>query len=907
MAAYSAVISLLQTLEQRNKKLIIQNQTAKALESIHATAQYFHDVLEGASYNRRPTFDPDKTKSLEEVIRVAATDAEDVVDLKFGQFIKVSRWTFGMLPHWDLLPLVEKMDTTKKQVMEILEVSGDLGIDTSFTSYASVSVQLGDDVVHGLDYDLEIIVNRLTGPSTDLDIVTITDMGGIGKTTLAKKAYDHFPIRYRFDILAWVTVSQEFRGRNVYLQALHCISKQKNSVNEKDYDKMDESELADLLQKNLKRRRYLVVVDDIWRTDVWDRIRRIFPNDNNRSRILLTTRETEVAMYADTSSPYEMNLLTLENGWKLLCHKVFGPKHDHPPELEDTGKEIVKKCQGLPLTISVIAGHLCKMSRTLEGWKDVARTLSEVIATHSDKCLEVVGLSYHHLPNCLKPCFLSMAGFLEDFQIDTRRLIQLWIAEGFIKSSEGGKSLEEVAADYLEDLISRNLIQARKRRFNGEIKTCGIHDLLREFCLIEAEMTKHMHVERTYPTLQTQKHNVRRFSFQALSYSVDDCCKLLPPVTKSIYLFSLLNLPYRPRIKLEILPIYRRNPVIHDFFSRFNLLRVLAILNTNVMFRSFPLVITKLFHLRYLQIQFDGDIPESISELQKLQFLICSGYPENVTLPEKIWMMKNFKCISLARRATYLPSPRRESILNKHLVTWMPNLEGFFGLSYASCTNEVFSGIPNLKRLIIRVPFSLGNRIPYRPMDMSSLGKLEAFKFYGLHSLENPIKSFVFPTSLRRLSLTWLKNFIWEDISSTVIMLPHLEELKLKRCRAWYGEWRFSDKDKFRSLKLLLLRSVNLRHLEASSDNFPNLKHLVLKECNILEEIPIDFGEICTLESIELHDCSATAEDSAREIEQEQEDMGNSSLKVYIHQRRNQPSNRGLVRTPSKENYTTNT
>jgi len=141
---------------------------------------------------------------------------------------------------------------------------------------------------------------------------------------------------------------------------------------------------------------------------------------------------------------------------------VFGLEHDHPPELEEIGKKIAEKCQGLPLIISVIAGHLSKtVPKTLESWKYVAKTLSEIIASHPNKCLGVLGLSYHHLPNRLKPCFLSMGDFPEDFQVDTWRLIQLWIAEGFIRTSSGSrKSLEEVAKCYLEDLISRNLIMA---------------------------------------------------------------------------------------------------------------------------------------------------------------------------------------------------------------------------------------------------------------------------------------------------------------------------------------------------------------------------------------------------------------------------------------------------------------
>uniref|UniRef100_M1BAT6 NBS-coding resistance gene analog n=1 Tax=Solanum tuberosum TaxID=4113 RepID=M1BAT6_SOLTU len=307
---YTAVISLLQTLDQPNISELFHDHSTEMLDSLRATAEYFQHVLENTSN--------EKIKSFEEDIRVVVSEAEDVVEMKISEIIKEESWTFGILQHQDMLPVVEKMDTTKKQVMEILshdadqilELTADSLIGASSMSDPMLSDQLKDDIVKGLDGDLEIIDKRLRGPMSYLDIVTIS---GITLT-----------------IFVWVTISQEFRYRNVLLEALHCISKK----SPKDYDEMNDSELAHLVRKSLKGPRYLVVVDDIWSRDAWESISQIFPNRNNGSRVLLTTRETDVAILANISSHHKMNFLDLDNSWKLLRDKVFGLEHDHPPELE---------------------------------------------------------------------------------------------------------------------------------------------------------------------------------------------------------------------------------------------------------------------------------------------------------------------------------------------------------------------------------------------------------------------------------------------------------------------------------------------------------------------------------------------------------------------------------------------
>lgn len=150
-----------------------------------------------------------------------------------------------------------------------------------------------------------------------------------------------------------------------------------------------------------------------------------------------------------------------------------------------------QRCQGLPLALLVVAGHLSKISRTRKSWKDFAKTESQVVANESDICLGVLAMSYNYLPDHLKPCFLYMGVFPEDSVVNIVTLIKLWISEVFLSDELEGR-------DCLEDLVSRNLEMVRNRSFNGEAKTCGVHDLIRDLILREAAKEKFLHVARIH-------------------------------------------------------------------------------------------------------------------------------------------------------------------------------------------------------------------------------------------------------------------------------------------------------------------------------------------------------------------------------------------------------------------------
>nr|XP_016483410.1 PREDICTED: putative late blight resistance protein homolog R1A-10 [Nicotiana tabacum] len=850
--AYVAVISLLRTLEQfvQLQPHWISAEIRIMVDSLLVSLEYFQNFLENMSKRSQ---DHGHIKELERDIRTVVNEAEDVIELKIYEINQLDRTIASKALCEILPPLVEKIDLVKREVMgssfstDKIHGYGDpmdenLQLGHSSRQVANLNLET---IVVGLEDDLMKIKRRLTGPPSMREVVPILGMGGISKTTLAKKAYDDSEIRHRFDFHVWVTVSQEYRIRDLLLGVLSCTS---NEIKETD------DQLMDMIYKNLKRKRYLVVMDDIWSNDVWDLMTRTFPDDNNGSRIILTSRLKDVAMHADPDSPpHEMRLLSSDESWKLLHDKVFGVKHEIcPPELKDIGKQVAQKCQGLPLALLVFAGHLSKIARTPESWRDVAKSVSIVAANESDKCLGVLAMSYNYLPNHLKPCFLYMGVFPEDSEVNIVTLIKLWVSEGFL-GKEKLKSMEQVGRDCWEDLVSRHLIMVRKRRFNGEARTCGVHDLVRDLILREAEKEKFLQVTRTHEAMNpsAKKLHVRRYSFHPYIYEAD--CWEESSLIRTVHLRGF-------------------GRFFH--FEHFKLLRVLVI--PYFEFRDFPLEITKLVHLRYLQFWCSDDIHLLVSKLYNLQtFIFRHEALKPPTIPETIWEMKHLRHLQVVKRVFSLAIPKSGFKLE--------NLEGLSCLNLSSCTYEMFSAIPNLKRLKIHGNWSECKRDKiYQHLDsLSCLKELEIlkFKYQGRYRPQLPRK-FSLPTSLKRLTLT-NTLFPLEDMTN-IVMLPNLEVLKIKDVFD-NDEWRLNDEEIFSQLKFLLISVTFLRHWEAGSVNFPKLQRLVLRSCIGLEEIPKDFGEIYSLESIELYDCSMSAAKSVEELQEEQASMGNDCLSAVIN------------------------
>uniref|UniRef100_A0A0E0PTH2 Uncharacterized protein n=1 Tax=Oryza rufipogon TaxID=4529 RepID=A0A0E0PTH2_ORYRU len=336
----------------------------------------------------------------------------------------------------------------------------------------------------GFDGPKKEILKMISG-SEDVEVQTIwiVGAGGLGKTTLAKKVYESSNITSMFPCCAWITVSQSFDVMDLLKDMIkQLLGKESldNLFTKYKEVKIKENNLTDHLTEWLRNKRYFLVLDDLWSTKAWDCLKpTLWGNNREGSRLVVTTRNRDLAEGSSSPLVYPLQTLHREDATKLLLAKTNKSLCDiNKDGMNETFEKILKKCGGLPLAIITIGGLLA--AKDVKEWDGLyAQIPSEL---ENNPSFEVLALSYKYLPSHLKPCFLYLSIFPEDFEIQRKRLVYRWIAEGFIRARDG-VSIVDVAIKYFNDLINRSLMQPSRVNMEGTIKSCRVHDIIRDIMI----------------------------------------------------------------------------------------------------------------------------------------------------------------------------------------------------------------------------------------------------------------------------------------------------------------------------------------------------------------------------------------------------------------------------------------
>ncbi|XP_062175504.1 putative disease resistance protein RGA4 [Alnus glutinosa] len=725
----------------------------------------------------------------------------------------------------------------------------------------------------------------------NVSILPIVGIGGLGKTALAQLIFNDEKIKKHFELKMWVCVSDNFDVEII-------VGKILESATNKKTEKFEMNTLINALRKEIDGKKYLLVLDDVWNEDPkeWFDLKKLLMGGARGSRILVTTRSEKVANITYSIKPYLLKGLDEHKSWALFKQMAF-EKGQEPknPRIVEIGKEIVKKCVGVPLAIRTM-GSLLYFKNSETEWLSFKDNELSKISQRENDILPTLKLSYDQLPSHLKHCFAYCSLFPKDYKIDKSTLIKLWMAQGFIKLSDQTRCLEDVGHEYFMDLLRRSFFQEAEMNKFGDIIKCKIHDLMHDLAILVAGLL--------ITTLDDKEtFIVEKTSQVSVAYHIS---------SSSSKVSTLLCKATRMRTFLHLGKYFEANIDCDATFSSSKFLRVLDLHQSYDYSKTLKNLsfIGMLKHLRYLDLSCEREmkkLPDSITRLQNLQTLKLSDCISLEELPRDIKKLVNLMHLEIdgCDSLTYMPvglgqltnlqtlsafyvhsgSPSRHSDsgglqelggLNKlRGELWIVNLghgKGValeckaanlkekqhlstlsiwwkeVGLDDANNSDEAslegFEPHPNLKELYLN--YYQGSRLPSWLLLLTNLVsfRLEySQKCQYLPTLSQlPSLKYLLLWSLKSLEYISEEDGDSNDFSSSSTVqtpfFPSLKTISLNYCPNLKGWWRSRKMDSSAELNSDSDNSVEIteHHLLPS---FPRLSDLWISNCPMLTSMPM--------------------------------------------------------------------
>ncbi|XP_007029875.2 PREDICTED: putative disease resistance protein RGA3 [Theobroma cacao] len=699
--------------------------------------------------------------------------------------------------------------------------------------------------VFGRESDRDELINRMLSNESDTEgdvsVIPIVGMGGLGKTTLAQLIFKDERVKNHFEFKMWVHVTVDFNFGRILKEMIEFHTEMKYSSD------VPTRTLESRFLEFLAGKSFLLVLDDVWTDDYqeWEPLQNLLKQGGKGSRVLVTTRNTRVSDIMGTQPPYRLECLPEDECWSLFKKIAFKDCNSlvdtHRKELEVFGRQIVEKCNGLPLAVKAMGGVL-RGNIDVNKWKQILRDsvweLEKDQNRTRPKILPALKLSYDHLPSYLKQCYAYCSIFPKAYVFDRKELVKLWMAEAFIQSS-GQNSVEETGIEYFNELLMRSFFQILN--IDDKVRY-RMHDLIHDLAV--SVSSPHC--------CQVKDNNSGIFSEETRHVSLlgqDVENPTLQIVERSTKLRTLLL----PGESLKNL-----GQALDKMFHSLKYIRVLNLSSSS--FSELPSSIENLKLLRYLDLSRTEIkvLPNSICNLCNLQTLKLLGCFWLFELPKDLGNLVNLRHLELDEmfwfKCEMLP-PRMGNL------TSLQNLHAF---PVSGTSGHGIEELKNMAKLtktlhILKLENAV-NAAEAKLKEKESLQKL-VLEWSGQDvnqedeiRAERDLEDLQPHSNLKELALHHFKgsNFpLW----MTDGLLQNLVRLTLSHCtkcttlsvgqlpclRALYikGMLELEEWPGVQCLSLDRLHIKNCPKLRKVPDLMPNLTVLKIKKCDSLKALPM--------------------------------------------------------------------
>ncbi|KAK3142281.1 hypothetical protein QOZ80_4BG0344580 [Eleusine coracana subsp. coracana] len=269
----------------------------------------------------------------------------------------------------------------------------------------------------------------------------------------------------------WIHVSQSFSVSRIYQQMLEAAMASSGSTSH-EWCNLDN--LHTKLEEQLRCKRFFLVLDNMRAgidVHVLDQLFSPLKVGRKGSMVLITTRFTEIATSL-ACLPMKIPDLSENDFFNLFMHYALDGADFDPKDLETfimIGKQIVAKRKASPLAARIVGARLRKQLKPAS-WRRIG---------DQDMLHDTMGAlwwSYRQFDDQVRRCFAYFSMFPQGYRFTCEELIDLWIAEGFIKSEQ----IDNVGHNCFDELVSCSFLSTEKYVYGSKDEWFTLHDLIHE-------------------------------------------------------------------------------------------------------------------------------------------------------------------------------------------------------------------------------------------------------------------------------------------------------------------------------------------------------------------------------------------------------------------------------------------